>query len=42
MARTISEIRESIKQSFVANSELQAIYGISGANSFDDEFSTVS
>jgi hypothetical protein len=42
MARSITEIRESIKQSFVANSELQTIYGISGANSIDDEFSTVS
>lgn len=42
MARTKQEITEEIQKAFVSNPTLQQIYGLTGNNSFTDEFSLVS
>lgn len=42
MARTKEEILKEIQDAFIANAILQQIYGISGNNTFEDEFSITS
>lgn len=40
--RTLSEITETIKSQFVANSELSEMYGLDSSKTFDEQFSKVS
>ena len=42
MARTVTEIKNTMTAMFVGNTTVQAIYGINGAKTFDEEFSAVS
>lgn len=42
MARTVTQISQSIKANFVANETLQEVYALDTAKSFDEQFSSVS
>jgi len=42
MARTINEIHTELKDNFIANTDLQGIYGLDPSLPFDDQFSRVS
>ncbi len=42
MARTIKEIKKSITDNFMSNTEMQTAYGLDPAKSFEEQFSKVS
>lgn len=42
MARTIEQLKADLTQSFMANPDMQSLYGFAPGTAFDDEFSKVS